>query len=447
MSFRLKHACTLGLLSTLAGVGHAGQIDYTVGIGVEHNDNLNLGETDPVADTIIEPTFAFNGTQSGSTIQAAANGIVRYRDFTQGNFSNDFLGQLTGQLNWSAIPERLDIGIEDYLGVQPINNLQPDTPGNQQQTNVIAIGPTLKFGFGPTVRGQAELRFINSYADETEQFNSNRVSAALRAIKDLSASSTIAGNIVDERVTFRDSTVGPDYNRYSAFGRHTRQWAKFNLTADFGYTWLKYSGSALGADDRDAPLARANLDWHFSDRSTLTVDVAHQLSDAASSLLAGTAIGPGTVNPIPVQISTGSATSTSAAFLENRIDLGYGYRGLRLAFTVAPYYRKLDYGFLDNIGDLGDGAAINQSARGATLTASWLLRPLVTIGVVASGENVRYDALDREDKTRTVQAFLSQQFTRHWSWRADLTRYERDSSVVGQSANQNIVFVGLTYAR
>jgi hypothetical protein len=424
------------------------QIEYVAGVAVEHNDNINLSETAAVGDTILKPTLAFTLDQSGSTVQAAANGIFEYRDFLQGRFGDDFLGQLNGRMNWSAIPERLNIGIEDYLGVQPINQLAPNTPGNQQQTNVFAVGPTLNFRIGPTVRGQAELRYTNSYAEETDQFNSDRVSAALRAIRDLSAGSTLSANLVDERIRFRDSDLNPNYSRYSAFGRYTRKWTRFDLTTDFGYSWIDYSGNSLAVRDRNDALARANLDWHLSDRSTLTLDVAHQLSDAASSLLTGATIGTETGNPIPAQIATGSAATTSAPYLENRVDFGYAYRGPRASFTIAPYFRKLDYGAADS-GDSVDpsGQSINQTARGASVTASWLLRPLLGIGVLANGENLRYDGLAREDKTWTVQAFIRQQLTPHWSWRADLTRYERNSNAAGQSANQNIVSVQVTYAR
>ncbi|MEO7433129.1 MAG: outer membrane beta-barrel protein [Dokdonella sp.] len=451
MTFRAAHAWVLCLLSTLGSSAHGARVDYTIGLGVEHNDNINLSENAPAGDTIIEPTLAFAVTESGSTIQANASGILQYRDFLQGRFGDDFLGQLNARLNWSAIPGWLDFGVEDYLGVQPINNLTPDTPGNQQQTNVFAAGPTLNIRLGPTVRGQAQLLYTNSYADETKQFNSDRASVALRAIKDLDSGTTLAANVLGERISFRDSQAAADYNRYSAFGRYTRKWARFDLVADAGYSWIKYGTSNVtGATDRDAALARANLDWHVTDRSTFTVDLAHQLSDAASGLLLTTASVPDTVNPIPAQLSTGSATTTSAAYLENRIDVGYSYRGVRGLFMVAPYYRKLDYGSLSVVAPADSsvgGAAISQTAHGATASAAWLLRPLLTIGVIASGENLRYDQLSRSDKTWNLQAFLRQQFTRHWSWRGSLTRYERDSTVAGQSADQNIVFVELTYSR
>ncbi|MEO7326795.1 MAG: hypothetical protein ABIW82_18385 [Dokdonella sp.] len=449
MAFRTSHAWTLCLFSMVCSSAQCVQIEYVAGMGVEHNDNINLSETAAVGDTILKPTLAFTLNQGGSTVQATANGIFEYRDFLQGHFGDDFLGQLDGRMNWAAIPGRLNIGIEDYLGVQPINQLAPDTPGNQQQTNVFAIGPTLNFRLGPTVRGQAELRYINSYAEETDQFNSDRVSGALRALKDLSANSTLSANLIDEQIRFRESNISPNYSRYSAFGRYTRNWSRFDLTTDFGYSWISYSGNAPGALDRNDALARGTLDWHLSDRSTLTLDVAHQLSDAASRLLTGSTIGVETGNPIPAQITTGGATTTSAPYLENRIDFGYAYRGPRASFTLAPYFRKLDYGAASDTADIANpsGQSINQTARGAAITASWLLRPLLSMGVIANGENLRYDGLAREDKTWNVQVFIRQQLTRHWSWRTDLTRYDRNSNALGQSANQNIVSVQITYAR
>jgi hypothetical protein len=445
MAFRFSKTCAVCLLGAMWSSAQSARIEYTVGVGVNHNDNINLSEDDPVGDTILQPSLAFTLAQDGSAVQAAADGIFQYRDFLQGHFGDDFRGQLNGRLNWSVLPGWLDFGVEDYMGVQSISTLAADTPDNQQQTNVFAVGPTFTFALGPTMRGQAELRYTNSYAETTDAFNSDRITAALRAIKDLSPGSAIAANVVDERIRFRDSDIDPDYSRYSAFGRYTRKWTELDLSADLGYSWLNYSDHASALPNRDDALLRANLGWHVTANSTLTFAVAHQLSDAASGLLAGSAIAVDHASVIPAQIVTGTATTTSAAYLENRIDAGYSYQGVRAGFAVAPYFRKLDYGAVATIGTLGD--AINQTARGATLNVSWLLQPLLAIGMSATGENVRYDSLARTDKTWQVQAFMRQQFTRHWSWRVDLTRYQRDSTTPGLNADQNIVSAEITYAR
>ena len=89
------------------------------------------------------------------------------------------------------------------------------------------------------MRGEAELRYIDSYADQTKQFNTERASGALRAIKDLDPTSSLSANLVDERVNFTEASAGPDYSLYSVYGRYTNKWTKLDLTTDLGYSWLQ----------------------------------------------------------------------------------------------------------------------------------------------------------------------------------------------------------------
>ena len=442
----MQPRCTLARMTgmlfalMLPAAASAYQLDYLFEFGIEHNTNVNLSETDPQGANILEPAFGFNIKQEGSTVQATANGLVQYRDYLTGDFSDDFRGQLAGHLNWTMVPERLNLTVEDYAGVQPINELQPNAPSNQQQTNVFAIGPTLNFRLGPTVRGEAELRYINSYAEKTDEFNSNRLAGALRAIKDLSEKRTISANITDQRVDYIQSNIGqPDYNRYAVFGRYTDKWTKIDLTADLGYSWLHYTDRL---DDRDSPLGRATLTWHYSDRSTFGLNAAYQYSDAASDMMIGADIPN-----IPTNIATGDATTTSEPYLERDLSVNYAYAGDRLGFTVAPYYRKLDYSEADptQIGLFGAGQ--NQTGKGALAGITYLLRPLLSTGLTATGENLRYDTIDRTDKTWTIAAFLRQQWTRNWSWHVQLSHYDRNSTAVGQSSHQNVAYFAITYTR
>ncbi len=439
---RYPLVCVPGLVLAFAvpSMALAAPIDYHIDLGLEHNDNVNLSEHDPVSEDILEPQIAFGLAQDGATVQAAANGVLQYRDYLGGEFSDEVRGQLAGRVNWTAVPQRLNITVQDYLSVQPVNALQPNTPNNQQQTNVFAVVPTLDFRVGETVRGEADLRYVNSYADKTKQFNSQRAGAALRLIKDLDPTSAISANAEDEHIHFTDAIGGPDYNRYSVFGRYTQKWNKVDLVADLGYMWLNYSGNAFA--DRDEPLGRATLSWHSSERSTFTLDLAYQFSDAASSMIATTDVQTPTSGQPPAGIAVGDATTTSQAYLEHRLGVGYRWAGERLTFNVNPYYRELDY---------SDGATLttglNETDRGVTAGLSYLLRPLLTLGLAATGENLRYDSIGREDKTWMLSAILSQQWTRNWGGRIELTHYKRDSNVVDQSFDQNIVYFALVYTR
>lgn len=419
---------------------HAVHVDYAIETGIEHNDNVNLSEDDPVSEDILRPSLGFTVNEDGSTIQSAVTGLMEYRDYLHNRFSNEFRGQLDGRLNWSAIPERLDFTVQDRLGLQPVNVLAPNAPSNLQQVNVLAFGPTLRFRVGPTLRGQAELRYVNSYAEETDEFNSQRLSGALRVAKDLDADTALSANLEDERIEFTHDGISPDYSRYSAFGRYARTVGEIDLAADLGYSWLRYSGHANSALDRQDPFVRGKIGWKLSPQSMLSVEVARQISDAASTMLLDTGIG----QQIPVDIAAGDATVTPAAYLEQRLQFAYAYQGPRAGFTFAPYYRKLDYseGF-DSVA-IGGG---DQKSRGGVGTASWRLTTISTIGLQGIYDDLTFEQVAREDKTWSIQAFLRHQWTPHWSLRGEVAHYRRSSNAAGQNSDQNSIYVALTYTR
>jgi hypothetical protein len=449
MGSRCTFARMSGALLALAipGAVSAVQLNYELGFGVEHDDNVNLSETDPISDDILIPTLGFSVSQLGSTIQANATGLVEYRDYLGNTFSDDFRGELAGRFNWTVVPERLDFVVQDRLALEPINTLAPDAPSNLQQTNVIGLGPILNFRISSAMRGQAQLLYVDSYADQTDEFNSQRLGATLSAIRDLNPESSISANVVDERATFDNASVSPDYNHYGVFGRYKRTLAKFDLTGDLGYSWLRYSSSEPGLD-RESPVMRADVVWHLAPRDTLTLDASYQFSDAASGMLANIGTPPpldatGGAPTIPADVALGNATISSAPYLEKAISLSYGYQNERFQFTVAPYYHIYDYGAV-TVTDVG---AVDQNARGGTIGANWRLRPLLLVGVNATFENLTYDTISRTDRNRFYTAFLRHQWARNWSWHAELTRNERHSTQAGASSDENIVFVGVTFTR
>ena len=68
-------------------------------------------------------------------------------------------------------------------------------------------------------------------------------------------------------------------------------------------------------------------------------------------------------------------------------------------------------------------------------------------GLVATGENLRYDSIGREDKTWIASAVVTQQWTRNWGGRLEFTRSIRHSNIADQSYGQNIIYFALVYTR
>jgi hypothetical protein len=419
----------------------ATRFDYQIGVGIEHNDNITLSEDDPVSENVLRPSLGFRLTEDGSTVQAYVDGILEYHDYLDGRYDNEVRGQLTGRMNWNVLPERLDLVVEDVLGVQPLNTLAANTPSNLQQTNVLSIGPTLRFRLGSATRGLAEFRYIDSQAQKTDFFDSRRFAGTLRLIWDRDATSKISANAQAEHIDFANED-SPSYNRYSAYARYARTLRIFDFGADLGYTQLKGS-EPIGSHGK--PLARANLGWHPDQVSSFTLSAAHQYTDAASSMIetADARVIPAAGAPIPTGIVTGGAVVSSSPYLENRIALSYAWQGVSTSFGVTPFYHQSSYLVPAN----ADSTDLDQSGRGANLFANWLLRPRWNLGAFATFEDIDYRSLDRSDRNWLCGVFLLNQWTRHWSWRAELSRNQRDSSAAGQSNEQNIIYLSMAYTR
>ena len=436
MPASIKLACTATLsLAAASGVASAGQLDYTLYTGIEHSNNITLSTTDPISQNILIPGLNFQYTQQGSTLQANVAGDLEYRDFLGNTFNNQTQVQLAGQANWTVSPQRLDFTVQDFAGIQPIDSLVSNAPNNQQQTNVFTLGPTLHFRLGDTLRGQAELTYINSYAQKTDEFNSQRGQAALRVFKDLDATDLLSANLTSQRIAFSNSDGGPDYTRNELYGEYVSKLVQFDLDAVLGWTQIDFDGA--GTHTASSPLARVTLDWRFTERSTFTVAAARQYSDAAQSMM----VLPGTsqiVVPTAGGISTGDTTINSQVYLERSVELGYAYRADRFTVSVAPSYTKLSY---------LNGPTFNQSGYGGNLSIDYRLRPTLTLSAFAIQENTKYQTLARRDNTISYGLNLTEQWTPHWSWRASLSRQRRNSNSLDQSYRENEIYVGVVYKR
>lgn len=433
----MARAVVAGLLLAGSGTVRA-QFDYTLSFGVEHNDNIRLAaEGDEESQTSLRPSLGFSFDRAGAVLQANVYGIIDHRNYLGDERSDQTRGHLLGTVNWMMVPNRLTWSFSDALNVRPINELQADTPDNRQQTNVFATGPTLFFDLGRSARGQAELRYIDSYAEETGRFNSQRVSAALRGIKELSETSSASINLQGQRVEFDDSdalppiTQSPDYDRYDAYLGYSRTLTNVDLDLAAGYSQLRFEDVD---DDHGGPLFRADLGWRASARSTLNLALAYQYTDAAGSMLNAV----GTIGVPTTDIDTGDASVTSQPFRERRADLGYSFAGDRWGFNVTPYYRELEY---------INSPELDREGSGIRASVSRALRARLNWTLYAAAENLDYQTIDRSIEHRSYGTTLGYQMTQRVSWHFSLRHVERDSSPFGIAAEQNIAYLWITFGR
>ncbi len=416
-------------LACVPGTAWAARVDYNLDLGMEWNDNVTLAPTDPIDQRYLRAGLGFLFTENNSSVQAHADGRVEYRDYENDVFTDTVDGTLSGSLNWIAIPQRLYFLVEDNLSIQPVDALVPDAPGNRQQVNVFSAGPTMMFNWSRTLQGQAELRYVNSDAEVTDEFNSQRLALALRTIKELSPTSRASLNVQGQRVDFDDDIVARDYNRFDLFGRYSRTLAQFELGTDLGYSRIEYRHG----ETRSEPLFRFDATWRPNARHSLTVLASSQFSDTAIDALSSIQADA----TLPENVLTGDAVVNASPYEVRNLEAEYTFTNTRLNFMVAPYVQKRNY---------VDSDEFDQDNHGFRSDLHFLLRRSLTLGMYGTYEKIDYTQLGREDETTRVGATLRYHWARHWSAGLEWERYKRDSNAVGQSVSQNLVYLSISYS-
>ncbi|MEO8010778.1 MAG: hypothetical protein ABI650_03950 [Dokdonella sp.] len=409
------------------------RLDYTVELGLLHSDNINLSATDPITETVLIPRLDFSISESSSRVQAAVTGALEHRSYLDNTYGGEFRGTLNGLVNWTMVPERLNWVFADNLGLYPISLRAADVPGNLQQTNVFTTGPTLRFRLAPTLQGQAELRYIDSYAEETSAFDSSRVSAAFRVLQQLSPTRRLSANVEAQEIDFDDDLLANDYARYSAFAGFTQTLSSIDLDAALGYSYLEFDRG----DNTSGPLARARMDWRATERSVFGLGASWQYSDAATSLAAGSAA----FDPGLGGIGIGGAMISPDVYRERRVDGSYAFRGVRLNLVTTLYAATFRYEQDTLMVDA------DRDEVGAGVNLGYLLRPSMTLGVAAEAIRRNFDASDALDRDFRYGIYFAQQLARHWRWRVDLSHYERNADEGAESFDENSAFVRFAYTR
>ncbi|MGY1457215.1 MULTISPECIES: hypothetical protein [unclassified Luteimonas] len=424
---RLSALCA-AILATASFHAHAVRIDYSLDAGVERNDNILMSSTDPEESSALRAGFGFVVTQESSTVQANFGGRLEYWNYIDGPQSNAFESTLSGRLNWSILPETLSFTVENSLEMRPIDRFAADTVDNRQRVNVLALGPNVDFNWNQAVRGRAELRWIDSQAEEADALESQRVSAALHAIRTLDPTSSLTLSLRGQDVDFRNDTMARDYRRYDGYMRYDRQLSRLGFGLIAGYTWVDYADG----DSTSHPLFRAHAEWAISARTALSLSAEHQLTDASDSAIGGISVA----STVPDSLSGGSFVVDPSIYEEDRIELTWAYRHDRVGFTVGPYYERVDF---------IDAPSVDETRRGVVMQLTYRLAPTWDLRTFADAARTEFPDLGQRTEDRRFGLGVGKTWSRHWSSALDYVHYaRRDDGPVGNS-RQNVWYLTVTY--
>lgn len=429
-SLRPTTLCTALLLTMSAGT-HAASLDYQLETTLVRSDNINLSEDNQIDETVVIPRLRFDVEQEGANARFQAHGDIDYRHYVDDSFDDETRSEFAGQLNWSLLPQRLGVVLEDYLSQEPITLREGTYPGNVQRVNVFIGGPSLHARFNDVTRAQLDLRATDADAEVTETFNGRRYTAAGILQRELSSTSQASLNLVATEAEFDDPTSS-DFSREDAFIGYRRNGARASLEADVGYSRVRPKDDG---DTASSPVGRVTVAWQVTPRSQIRVRGFYQLADSVQDLIVRQ---QDLRDPIIPDLMESFVYVNPSVYRQRRLDVDYQYEGERLAVRLRPTYQRLRY--IDGLND-------DRNLLGVFLSLDYRLLPRLLVSTQATARNREFLGSPREDHDRVYTLGLEYQMTQHWSLSGTAIRNTRDSTEVDPRYGETAFLLSVAWQR
>ncbi|MEO8459696.1 MAG: hypothetical protein ABI451_04130 [Dokdonella sp.] len=408
-------------------------LHYILGIGIEHTDNVFLTTNNKVADDILKPRIDFDYNRTGSRLDVRAAGTLERFEYLGGSFGGYSRNGLAGIANLHILPERLDWVAADFLGVVPVNTQSTNTPNNLEEANVFVTGPTLRARFGARLKAELDVRYANSYATKSDEFNGDRLAAAGRLLYILSPRNSVGLELATQQARYDNIPANREYDRDDAFVSWNFTGSRTRLTADVGYTWLEFLGNG---PRRGANFMRIRAGYDITPRASVTLELERDFTDAAQSMQLTTE----QIGTVPTINGLSRISATPDIFYQKFAGLDFRYAGDVWDLKFEPYFRQIRYVSLNPLD-------FDQDDRGLLVRVSYRLTPLLTLAGQTRIEQRDYTTVDRRDTDREYSAWLMWQFTKRWAWRFEASSLQRETEAIDLSYRENIVGMNLIYAQ
>ena len=147
---RIKQWALLGALLLIAPMSAALDVGANIELGVEYTDNADLAPSDEEDDWIVDSSLGLSVTGESGAWTTDISASYSHQEYLNDTFSSQDYLNISGQVQWEPIQNRLIFNVANFYTQVPIDSLDSDTPDNRQDINV--------FSFSPEIRTQVSAR-------------------------------------------------------------------------------------------------------------------------------------------------------------------------------------------------------------------------------------------------------------------------------------------------
>jgi hypothetical protein len=384
---------------------------YEFGVSGEYSDNIARVPVNMEDETTLAFTTAVDYKRTVSWLDTSLNVVGMYNEYLNNTFDSEFRGNGTLNMEADIVENRLIWFLTDNLGQLRQSNVDPDTPANRENVNILRTGPRLTQNFG----ARTELVLEASYEREmyeTSLLDSTRYGGDLRLRRDISNRQFVGLNATYRTSDYDDAAVYSSYNTSEYFVSWGAEGAKTRLTIDVGQTEI----SDVGVEEKSL-LFRLDASRRIGQLGRLTLTARKDMVGTAEALVIDQQQGP-------LDIRTQPRNATSEPFDFDYGSLMYEVEGRRFGMSAGVVAERDRYRIT---------TANDRDRSAARLTLTWVASSAWDLGIGGEFAREKFPVIDARFREISYYVSADRQLTRSLSLQIEGRRFDR-SGVEGTSA-------------
>lgn len=396
-------------------------LESTAGVDMRHTDNAILVSNNEVDELIVNTRVGAKIDAGSGPFQFNADTSLRYQHFTQDTYSDQQYFNLGALASWKMIKNRLDWNVEDFFSQQPIDSLDPATPDNIQDTNVLTFGLDIHF----PISARQSITLLPEYQNFSyeiqnldNQQNSLNASWSYQMFPTMNVELTGGVNSVDYvKETISDKTF--KYVHFSVSRKLPR--SVYSLKLGLTDAGRENSDSTRGLT--------GNVAWmlNLTGTSNLHVSISSEVTDSNRGLL-NAARDPENADFSNQQISAEILRNSVARLTYNRADA-------KLKSSLWGELSEQDY----------DQALLDRDVQVVGAKFAYSVTPVVMVGIYTHYDHTVLTDISREIYLYSIGGNINYRLSRNLHSTIDLKRRNKDSTLDFEDFSEMSIFISLVY--